>query len=389
VGEHRNGPEMSRTPIGHHLAAIRPHAVPTWSVALTPILAAVLIAGCSGVHTSTRALPPAVSTPSTSGPTTVVPTTTTATSTVLIGPVYPLTGLPVTDEATAERAALSVKIDNAPSARPQSGLNDADIVTEELVEGGLTRFMATFQSHDTAQVGPIRSARPVDADLLAELGGGIFAYSGAAAGEIAPVEDHSGAVLLSFDSGNPAFHRSDDRPAPSNVYAATTDLYAQGQLRATATGVTLAPPPELFTYQTGPPAGGQAGATVTLPFSGASPCAWTWNPATRLYQRSQNGIGATLADGTPITTNNIVVLEVAITGTDITDASGHEDPFVVVTGSGSAWLLRDGVRYAGDWSRALYTDQLQLSSADGAPLLLTPGRTWIELLPDWGQPTFG
>lgn len=168
------------------------------------------------------------------------------------------------------------------------------------------------------------------------------------------MKDYSGSVLLSFDSGNPAFHRSNTRPAPSNVYAATNDLYAQGQLAATATGATLTPPPQLFTYQAAPPAGGQPGATITLPFSGASPFGWTWSPTTQLYQRSQNGIGATLADGSAITANNIVILEVAITETDITDAEGNHDPLVVVTGTGAAWVLRNGVRYAGTWTRPFY-----------------------------------
>jgi len=365
----------------------RTRAAPTL-VKTIGLVVALVLSGCTASHTRASgapAPPVAVSTtttrPTSAGPSTLPPAPG--------GPVYPLTGLPVTNPANAHRPALSVKVDNAPSARPQTGLNDADLVTEELVEGGLTRFMATFQSHDTAQVGPIRSARPVDADLLAELGGGIFAYSGAAAGEIAPVKAYSGAVLLSYDAGNPAFHRSSSRPAPSNVYAATADLYTQGQRAASAARVTLRPPPPLFTYRAALPAGGQPGATVILPFSGASTCSWTWSPATRLYQRSQNGQSAILTDGAPITTDNIVILEVGITGTGIIDASGNQDPLVILTGSGLAWVLRNGVRYAGRWTRASYTDQLQLTAANGAPLLLTPGRTWLELQPDRGQPSFG
>ncbi len=92
--------------------------------------------------------------------------------------VYPLTRLPATDAARQHRPALSVKIDDVGEARPQAGLNSADLVTDILVEGGLTRLMATFQSQDTGTIGPIRSARPVDADLLRELGGGIFALRG-------------------------------------------------------------------------------------------------------------------------------------------------------------------------------------------------------------------
>jgi len=137
------------------------------------------------------------------------PTTTTA------APVYPLTGSPVTDAAAARRPALSVKIDNVAGSFPQVGVDHADMVAKAkaLVEGGLTRLLATCQSHEAPEVGPIRSARPVDAALLRELGGGIFAHSGAAAGDIAPVQASSSATLLSFDAGVTAFHRDYSRPS--------------------------------------------------------------------------------------------------------------------------------------------------------------------------------
>src|SRR5262245_9182268 len=149
-------------------------------------------------------------------PTTAPPTTVATTTAPPPPPVFPLTGLP-TSAGPAVRPALSVKVDNVTGAFPQAGLNDADIVTEELVEGGQTRLFVTYQSRDADRVGPIRSARPVDADLLSQLGGGVFAYSGAAPGEIAPVEDHSGATLLSMDGGVGAFYRDRSRPAPHNV----------------------------------------------------------------------------------------------------------------------------------------------------------------------------
>src|SRR3954447_24430975 len=90
----------------------------------------------------------------------------------------PLTGLP-RDPAAPVRAALIVKIDNAPKARPQAGVNDADIVVEEGVEGGVTRFATLFHSKDAASVGPVRSARSTDLLFAQQLGRPLFSYSGA------------------------------------------------------------------------------------------------------------------------------------------------------------------------------------------------------------------
>src|SRR5207244_13461034 len=112
-------------------------------------------------------------------------------------------------------------------ARPQSGLNAADIAFDTLVEGGLSRFLAVFQSHDAGTIGPIRSARPVDADLLPLFGSPIFGYSGAARGEIAPVKDHGGATLVAHDDDPRPFRLDPSRRAPANVVASPDSLPGQ------------------------------------------------------------------------------------------------------------------------------------------------------------------
>jgi hypothetical protein len=290
----------------------------------------------------------------------------------------------VYDPARASYPALSIKVDNAAPARPQTGLNAADIVTEELVEGGLTRFFATYQSQDSAVVGPVRSARPVDADLLRELGAGLFAYSGAAAGEIAPVRAHSGAVLLSDEHGDPGFHRDWSRPAPYNLYVATPTLYQVGERRSARQA-----PPQLFTYAPQPSAGGAPANTVSLTFSIRASAQWTWSAATGEYQRAENGTPHTLADGSPVTAKDVVILSVGIRGTGIFDTAHEEDPLVVVIGSGPCWVVRDGVVLQGTWQRASYNVPMQLLGPDGQPLALHPGRTWLELLPVGYTPAFG
>ena len=294
------------------------------------------------------------------------------------GPVYPLTGLPAPGGVPG-RPAVSVKIDNVAGALPQSGLNNADIVYEALVEGGQTRLFATYHSQDADPVGPIRSARPVDADLLSELGGGIFAYSGAAPGEIAPVEDHSGATLLSFDSGNPAFHRDNSKPAPHNVYSSTAALYQAGA----EAGDTSKTPPQQFQYgvSTGRPV-----ITVKFVMGERASGEWHWNAGASQYERDQNGEQDVLDDGSRVSATNVLLMSVKIEGSGVFDTVGEEDPYVIVIGGGPCWLLRDGQLIEGRWSRTTPQGPTTFTALNGTPMLLHPGRTWVELVPEQNTP---
>jgi hypothetical protein len=277
---------------------------------------------------------------------------------------------------------LSVKVDNVQAALPQSGLNQADVVYEELVEGGQTRLFAVFHSQDADPVGPIRSARPVDADLLNQLGGGLFAYSGAAPGEIAPVEEHSGATLLSNDAGIDAFYRDQTKAAPHNVYSSTAALYQAGA----DAGDHSPPPPPLFKY--GELAGGRPVTDMDTIMGLRATAAWHWNAATGAYERDQNGEPDVLDDGSRVTANDVLIMSVAIQGTGVFDSIGEEDPLVVVIGQGPCWLMRDGQLVEGTWSRPDTTAPTTFRSSNGADLLLRPGRTWVELLANNLQPNF-
>jgi hypothetical protein len=298
----------------------------------------------------------------------------------------PLTGLPALIPANVTRPALSVKVDNAPQALPQLGLNNADIVTEEVVEGGLTRFFATFQCQDAPVVGPIRSARPVDADLLRELNGGVLIYSGAASGEIAPSRAHSDAVLISMDAGNHGFYRDYHRAAPSNVFGSTSGFYQEAFRVA---GPHIAAAPQLFPYSTTPPSGLPVGQ-VSMVFSSWDAVSWGYNPANGVYHRTQDGVADRLSDGSNITASNVVILSISLAHTGIIDQSGNEDPLDVIIGSGPAWVVRNGTVVQGTWRRSSYAVPMQLVAPDGSTIALQPGRTWIELLPRTapGQPHF-
>jgi hypothetical protein len=293
---------------------------------------------------------------------------------------WPLTGMPASStESTTP--ALSIKIDNAPPARPQSGLDKADIVFECLVEGGLSRFLAVYQSHAAPLIVPIRSARPVDGALLRALHGGIFAYSGAATGEIAPAKAYSTSYLLSNDSDSTPFHRSQSRGAPENLYASTGSLRAEaGRLR-----VRLKAPPSLFTY--GPVSrGARPAAGVTLSIGGQSSAVWKRKGAE--YLRWENGTPHLLDSGRQVQARNVVLIHVRVTGSGIIDAAGNEDPFVRAYGAGTIEVLRDGVVERGHWSRPTVEAPFRFTSDHGGALTLAPGQTWVELIPTTGGASF-
>ncbi|HYN98635.1 MAG TPA: DUF3048 domain-containing protein, partial [Actinomycetota bacterium] len=133
----------------------------------------------------------------------------------------PLTGVELPGGVDINRPAMAVKIDNHPRARPQTGLETADIVYEELVEGGLTRFLAIYHCGDAADLGPTRSARAVDPDILTQYAPVLLAYSGASPNVLAKVGRTPGVINLMHGSTGPAYSRRGGRPAPHNLYTST------------------------------------------------------------------------------------------------------------------------------------------------------------------------
>jgi len=297
--------------------------------------------------------------------------------------MFPLTGLPANGSSNVQRPALSVKLDNAPDALPQAGLGAADVVTEELVEGNLTRLFVTFQSHDADLVGPIRSARPVDAELLRQFGGGIFAYSGAAAGEIAPAKDHGHATLIAFDNDPTPFRRLAGRSVPHNIFASTARLYDAGRQSGAAWH-----PPASFLQRSDAPSVGTAMTVAALPMSPTTSVTWTWNPTIGRFTRTQNGRPVISTGEGVVATTNVVVLSVQIGSTGIFDARHNEDPLVVALGSGPAWVMSGGQVRQGTWRRASNNVALEVTDASGAALAIRPGQSWVELLPAGRAPTF-
>jgi hypothetical protein len=347
------------------------------------VLALLLTAACSG-----KSKKAAVTTTTTTS--TTIATTTTAAPTA----VYPLTGLPVTDPATQNRPALVVKIDNADgaggnTARPQLGLNQADVVYEEMVEGSVTRLAAVFQSTDADPVGPIRSARSTDVAVFSPLNRPLFSWSGANAG-FAQLIHQSPLVDAGYDAHSDLYTRRDKsgHVAPHNLYSSTPALYS-----ISAPG---APPPNpLFVYRaTGEPVLPSAKPvnSVDLAFGsgpGSAPVDYVWSAAAGGFARSQKGTPDVDENGAQITPQNVIVQFVTYHDTGYRDVTGAPVPEADLVGTGSSWILTNGSIIDGAWSKSapdaipVYTDKA------GNPVKLTPGRTWVELVPIGGGTVTG
>lgn len=298
----------------------------------------------------------------------------------------PFTGLPQDADVLA-RPALIVKIENSPRARPQTGLDAADVVIEELVEGGITRFVAVFHATLPESAGPVRSARPVDVDLLGGFGASGFAYSGARA----EVEELLATVpSVRVTEGAPGFFRATGRDAPHNLYLRTAEtleaVVARGArpLRDLGWVFDADVPADALSCPTDATACGDPGASVTVVMSPSFRTGWTYDERAGLYRRDQNGEPSEVTGGGRIGAANVVILAtrhyVGISGYDETDATTDGAP---------ALVLRDGRRYAATWRKPTASDPLLLLTPEGDPFPLRPGPTWLHLPRADRMPTVG
>lgn len=281
---------------------------------------------------------------------------------------HPLTG--VATRASADRPALAVKVDNVDAARPQGAIDRADLVYEEKVEGSLTRLIAVFHSDIPTAVGPVRSVRTTDIDVLDQLNTPLLAASGANPGVLAVVAGADLVNVNAIEAGG-AYYRSPSKRAPHNLFARTADLYS-------AAGGQGGLPPQLFTYRRPgqSPAGGSASNGVDVDF-GSADISFRWSASAKGWVRSQNGSAHVVIGGQRLAPENVVVLEVTY-GTSSIDA---ESPEAHTVGTGRAWVFTAGRLVAGSWSRSASDQPIAILDTDGDPIGLTPGQTFVELAP--------
>lgn len=285
--------------------------------------------------------------------------------------VYPLTGLPIGDPAAAARPALVVTFDNCcgDTAYRQTGLNDADIVFEFEAEG-TTRLDGVFNSGGSDPVGPIRSARTTHVDLLGSLGGVVLATSG---GNDRVLDALATTDFVVLDQADGLF-RENVYSTPHNLFGNTSELFALAGDAAPAT----AP----FHHHAAVP-DSEAATFIDVTFA-TVPVTWEYDVEAETYFRQQHGAQHTLADDSWVTTDNVVVLDVEYVWSA---AAYGMSPEAITVGGGTATVYRNGVAVPGEWTRATRTDPFTLSDAAGAPITLTPGRAWVELVGALPAPT--
>jgi hypothetical protein len=277
--------------------------------------------------------------------------------------VSPFTGEPVSSLGPV----LAVKIDNIVYARPQTGLSSADIVYVLPVEGGLTRFLAVFSSHFPPVIGPVRSAREDDLQLLAQFGRPAFAYSGAQP-QLLPVVEHSRIIDL-YSGIVGGYYRDNHRIAPYNLYANSATLLAEAKGASTAHDIG---------FRFGPaPAGGTATASETVSYAAAS-FAFTWSAAGGRWLVSMDGRPAATTDSGQMSAATVVIQHTVVRKSQYIEW-GALPPYAESTGSGTALVLRNGKSYQARWSRPTPDAGTTFTTADGQPMTFAPGPVWILL----------
>ncbi len=306
--------------------------------------------------------------PTDSIPTTDAGTTTTihdvATTTTVPGPpVYPLTGVLVSDPAVAALPAIVVKIDNAPPARPQSGFNEADMVFEEIVNDNLTRFAMVFQTQQS-DVGPIRSGRIQDINLFSMLNHPLFVWSG---GNKTVTDAVNASELINLSQLKVGiYRRTSDKAVPHNLYTTIKQV-------RTKTPVGAGPPQQIFSYRAdGSPAAGVPSPAVAVTLDSIN-VRWDWDAAKGLYKRTMEGKPHSDALSGQVTTNNVVILNMKYVP-GISDS-----PDAQTIGTGEAFVMTGGNYIHGTWTRADIHAPITLTADDGSIIKLQPGRTFIEL----------
>jgi hypothetical protein len=280
-------------------------------------------------------------------------------------PVSPFTGL-ATDLGAP---VLGVKIDNAVAARPQTGLALADLVYVEPVEGGISRLLAVYQSRFPPVVGPVRSTRLTDLQLLANFGRPALAFSGDAA-EVGALLARAPVLDVSEEKQPRSYRRDRKRRMPHNLYG-DTNLLRQGGA-----------PPRDIGFRFGPPPPGGRPVPGTNVRYRATDIGVQWVPAEARWVISMDGAPLTSATGPRPGASTVVLQRVAVRDTPIRDSSGAPSPFASTVGVGTAVVLRDGLAFSGSWSRPSPDAITTFTLPDGAPLTFAPGPIWVVLVPE-------
>ena len=276
----------------------------------------------------------------------------------------PFTGEPV----RSLNRVLAVKIDNIVYARPQTGLTRADLVYVLPVEGGLSRFLAVYSSNYPPVIGPVRSAREDDLELLRQFGRPAFAYSGATAA-LLPYIHRAARIVDLYDGIASGYYRDNSRIAPYNLYARTRQLLHQAPRASTARDIGFRFGP--------PPAGGKVTRSASVSYPAAS-FRFTWSPAKDRWLVSMDGRQAVTTGGKRLSPATMVIQYTNVRTSRFLEY-GKRPPYAETTGSGTALVLRDGKAWTAHWSRPKANGGTTFTTAGGRPMTFAPGQVWVVL----------
>ena len=290
---------------------------------------------------------------------------------------WPLTGVTATE--IPARPAIAVKIENTNQARPQSGLQAADVVWETIVEFQVSRLVAVFHSQLPDEIGPVRSVRPMDIPIASPLRGP-FVFSGGQPG-ILQLVYNSTMQPLSHDAGVDGLYRIRSRSAPHNVYASLTTLLAQADANHSA------PPTEQFAFALRPELasavrGGTPATSLSFRLSSASSPTWTYDATRGQWLRNEGSTPFMDAvTGAQVGATNVVSIVARHPDSGFDAQNAAPVPTYELVGEGDAVVATAGMTIPARWRKAAEDQPMQLFDATGAPLLLAPGNTWVELVP--------
>ena len=290
-------------------------------------------------------------------------------------PTCPLSGEEPRQKALLDRPAVAIKVENAAVAYPLSGLEKAEVVYEELVEGGATRFMAIYHCSDSNQVGPVRSAREIDPTIMTPTTR-ILGFSGAN-DPVLKALDEAEIVQVTETVAGDAMRRVPRAGLTSEhtLYASTPKIRKVGQKK-------FDDPPPGESYESGElPGGAKKAGSIEITFSSATTINYKFTGGS--YLRSQNGAAFETESGAQVAVDNVLIEEHEVAlSKKIVDVAGN--PSVVLadqTGSGRAVLFRDGRAVVGRWSRESLEAPVTFETKQGDRMLFAQGSIWIHLVP--------
>lgn len=269
---------------------------------------------------------------------------------------------------------LVVKIDDTTQAHPQIGLDKADLVYIEEVEGGLTRLAAVFSSQIPTQIGPVRSARISDIDLLSQYGHVAFAYSGAQSKMLPVIAAANLENLGAQRESTTLYTRDESRFAPVNLILQANLLMS----KLTDQNISIVTSKNMGWTFGAAPVGGQAILSVKLKWP-ANSYNVIWSPTQLRWVLVHSNSPDLAADGSQLGPTTFVIQTVSITPSQYHDKFGGVTPFSATIGSGTGYVLRDGLAFKALWNRPDAASGTTWTMPDGTPIPFAAGQVWVAL----------